>query len=142
MIDYLSSKGYFKEVNLPSNNKTLFPAFSLRKAIRRILHAMGAPIHDPCCDVAQTLTADGAVTLTTFVTLIDTTDGAVDLTLEEGRDGQFKFIRMIADAGDAVITGDFKGGTTLTFDAIADFVYLLYMDGEWNILTNSGVALA
>jgi len=90
----------------------------------------------------QTLTGAGAVNLTTYSTLLVTT-GANALTLAAGSEGQFKFIRMKTDGGDGTLTvTNLEGGTTVTFNDAGDFVYMLYQDGKWHILTNSGCAIA
>jgi hypothetical protein len=90
----------------------------------------------------QTLTGAGAVNLTTFSTLIVTT-GTDALTLAAGAEGQFKFIKMKTKVGNATLTvTNLEGGTTITFDAVGDFVHLFYQDAKWNVITNSGCAVA
>lgn len=90
----------------------------------------------------QTLTDAGAVSLTTYSTLLVTT-GAAAITLADGSEGQFKFIRMKTYGGDATCTvTNLQGGTTITFDTAGDFVHLFYQDAKWHILTNSGCTVA
>lgn len=142
MLDYVSSKGYFKKVNFTKDHTPLYPVFSLRKALRELLHNMGVPFNDPCCDSTQVLTGPGAVSLDTYSTILVTT-GANALTLADGTEGQQKFIKMRTDGGNGTLTpAHLQGGTTLQFNDAGDFVNLLFSDGKWNILTNSGVTLA
>lgn len=90
----------------------------------------------------QTLTGAGAVSLITYATLLVTT-GANALTLAAGVNGQKKLIKMKTDGGDGTLTPSLlQGGTTITFNDAGDFVELVYLDGKWNILTNSGATVA
>jgi hypothetical protein len=90
----------------------------------------------------QTLTGAGAVNITQENTLLVTT-GANALTLANGAEGQTKFIKMKTDGGDGTLTPvSLQGGTTITFNDAGDFVNLLFLDGKWNILTNSGATVA
>jgi hypothetical protein len=92
--------------------------------------------------VPQTLTGAGAVALTTYATLLVTT-GANALTLAAGVDGQRKLIKMKTDGGDGTLTpNSLQGGTTITFNDAGDFVELVYLDGKWNIVVNSGATVA
>lgn len=147
-------------------------SLDLGDAVADILGQLSVPYEDPCCadatalqpvglnpvtgrlqtsdgtttsDVSstvQTLTGAGAVSLTTYATLLVTT-GANALTLAAGANGQKKLIKMKTDGGDGTLTpNSLQGGTTLTFNDANDFVELVYLDGKWNILTNSGATLA
>lgn len=90
----------------------------------------------------QTLTGAGAVSLTTYATLLVTT-GANALTLAAGVNGQRKLIKMKTDGGDGTLTpNSLQGGTTITFNDAGDFVELVYLDGKWNVLSNSGCVIA
>lgn len=90
----------------------------------------------------QTLTGAGAINLTTYATLVVTT-GANALTLAAGADGQKKFIKMKTDGGDGTLTPNaLQDGTTITFNDAGDFVELVYLDGKWNIIANSGATVA
>ena len=75
----------------------------------------------------QTLTGAGAVDLTNLVTELTTT-GADALTLADGTtSGQVKIINMIVDGGDGTLTPvTFANGTTITFDAVAESVTLVW----------------
>lgn len=90
----------------------------------------------------QTLTGAGAVNVTQRNTLLVTT-GANALTLANGSEGQLKFIRMKTDGGDGTLTPvSLQGGTTITFNDAGDFVELYFLDGKWNIISNSGCTVA
>lgn len=90
----------------------------------------------------QTLTGAGAVNITTHSTLLVTT-AADALTLADGAEGQYKFIKMKTDGGDGTLTPtNLAGGSTITFDAVGDSVLLFFLDGEWNVVGNSGCTVA
>lgn len=90
----------------------------------------------------QSLNGPGAINLTTFTTLITTT-GADAFTLADGIEGQFKYIQLDVNGGDATITpSNLRGGTTITMNTVDDFVYLYFIDGEWSILSNNGCTIA
>ena len=75
----------------------------------------------------QGFTGDGAVDLTNLVTELTTT-GANALTLADGStSGQVKIVNMIVDGGDGTLTPvTFANGTTITFDAVAESVTLVW----------------
>ena len=90
----------------------------------------------------QTLTGAGAVSLVTYATLLVTT-GANALTLAAGVNGQRKFIKMKTDGGDGTLTpNSLHGGTTITFNDAGDFIELVYLDGSWHSVANSGCVIA
>ena len=93
----------------------------------------------------QALTAaTGAVSVTHAITTM-TTGAASAYTLANGTVGQIKFISLISDGGDAVITVASPGlpgtDTTLTFDTVGDACTLLFLDAGtgWTIVGNNGV---
>ena len=75
----------------------------------------------------QGLTGAGAVDLTNLITELTTT-GADALTLADGStSGQVKIVNMIVDGGDGTLTPvTFANGTTITFDAVAESVTLVW----------------
>ena len=93
----------------------------------------------------QALTAaTGAVSVTHAITTIAT--GALSAyTLANGTVGQVKFIVMITDGGNAVITVASPGlpgtDTTLTFDTIGQSCILMFLDSTsgWALVGNNGV---
>jgi hypothetical protein len=66
------------------------------------------------------------------------------INLDLGDDFQRKTIHLSVKggAGGAVVTGVFQGGTTLTFNAVGDFVDMMFLNGKWQVLTNVSVTLA
>lgn len=90
----------------------------------------------------QTLTGAGAVDVTSFATNVITT-GANALTLADGVQGQLKFIVMTAFVGNGTLTPtNLGGGTTLTFNAVADSVLLQFISTKWWVISNNSVVLA
>ncbi len=75
----------------------------------------------------QSLSGAGAVDLTNLITELTTT-GADALTLADGTtSGQVKIVNMIVDGGDGTLTPTtFANGTTITFDAVAESVTLVW----------------
>ena len=75
----------------------------------------------------QSLSGAGAVDLTNLITEVTTT-GADALTLADGTtSGQVKIVNMIVDGGDGTLTPvTFANGTTITFDAVAESVTLVW----------------
>lgn len=90
----------------------------------------------------ETVTLTGALCERTHISLLVTT-AATAFTLPAACEGFTKFIKMKTDGGDATLTPSaLQGGTTITFNDAGDFVNLKFVDGKWNILTNSGAVVA
>ena len=96
----------------------------------------------------QALTAaTGAVSVTHAITTM-ATGAASAYTLANGIVGQTKYIILITDGGDAVITVASPGmpgsDTTLTFDTVGDACTLLFLNttSGWTVVGNNGVAVA
>ena len=91
----------------------------------------------------QSMTAAGAVNLTTLSTKV-ATSGAIALTLADGTAGQIKTITMITDGGDATLTPTTKTGfSTITFNDVGDSVILQFHTTKgWMILANNGATAA
>lgn len=147
MIDLAISKGLIQkaQTNDPAQKGRFY---FLRKVISDYLNKLGVPFYDSCCpnsstvNVPQLLTAAGAIDLTTKATLL-TSAAPYAATLATGFDGQEKFIKFKTDAGDVTLTpSSLQGGTTITFNDAGDFVHLLFVDGKWNVLANSGATIA
>ena len=79
------------------------------------------------------IATNGAVILTNFLTTIDSTSGALSLTLANGVVvGQLKKIIFRVDNGDAVVTGNFTGtNTILTFSDAGEYALLQWNGAEW-----------
>ena len=87
---------------------------------------------------AETLKVDGAVSISTPLTILDTTDEALTLTLADGYQGQVKTIIMTTRPGsyDAIVTANldnYGGGakTTLTFNAVGETWVGIFYGSEW-----------
>ena len=82
----------------------------------------------------ENITGGGALSLTTAVSLISTTD-AETYTLADGIEGQIKILTMKVDGGNATITPDnLVGYTSIRFNNVHDNVQLLYGSTGWNII--------
>ena len=92
----------------------------------------------------QQLSGAGAVDLTNLVTELTTT-GANALTLANGTtSGQVKIINMIVDGGDGTLTPTtFANGSTVTFDAVAESVTLVWNSAiGWVATSVQGATIA
>lgn len=79
------------------------------------------------------ITSNGSVILTNFLTTIDSTSGALSLTLANGVVvGQLKKIIFRVDNGNVTVTGNFVGSnTTLTFSDAGEYALLQWNGTEW-----------
>lgn len=85
----------------------------------------------------ETLTVAGAVSVALPVTYLDTTDGAMAITLANGYVGQVKTVIMLTDGGDATLTPDnLTDGTQATFDDYDTWVGIFHA-GSWSTITGS-----
>ena len=92
----------------------------------------------------QSLSGAGAVDLTNLITELTTT-GANALTLADGTtSGQVKIVNMIVDGGDGTLTPvTFANGTTITFDAVAESVTLVWNSAiGWVATSVNGATVA
>ena len=136
---WFAKSGYITKTNGKVKGAT-----NLDDVFADILTRFKVPFYNTCCsaDIIDTLTGAGAVSLASYATLLVTT-GANALTLAAGTNGQKKLIKMKTDGGDGTLTPSaLQGGTTLTFNDAGDFVELVFLDGKWNIIVNSGATLA
>lgn len=93
-------------------------------------------------DSSETIVAAGALSTETAVSYIDSTVGAIALTLADGVIGQRKTIKMLVDGGDATLTpANFLEGTTLTFDN-TDAAELLFDGTNWTTVGTPTAAIA
>ena len=94
----------------------------------------------------ETITLNGAtaLSLATAISVFDTTTGAQTGTLADGVEGQSKILKMTVDGGtDMVVTpANFADGANLTFADVLDMCELRFYGGTWNLIANSGVAIA
>ena len=94
----------------------------------------------------QTVAAGGtstALTLAAFWHHIDADAGGDTFTLVDGADGQIKVITMESSTGTATITPDnLAGGTSVTFNAAADSVILMFVDTQWYVIGGNSYTIA
>ena len=76
----------------------------------------------------QALSGAGAADIVNLITELTTGAGAAAVTLADGStSGQVKIITMIVDGGDGTLTPTtFANGSTVTFDAVAESVTLVW----------------
>lgn len=85
-------------------------------------------------DSSEELTAAGAVSLVTSLTYLDSTAGAMAMTLADGVAGQEKTIIMTVDGGDATLTpANFLNGTAIVFNDVGDAVTLRFDGTNWMV---------
>lgn len=92
----------------------------------------------------QALTGSGAVNVTAYYTVLNTTGGGT-YTLANGTQvGQMKKVLLGTDSGtDAVITPvSLTGGTTITMNDATDYVILIWTGTAWVVIENSGATIA
>lgn len=93
----------------------------------------------------QSLSAAGAVNLTTSITHVTTvSSGSIALTLADGTNGQIKIVTCIVfDTNTAVLTPtNFANGSTITFNSAGDSVVLLFTNSKWVAISNNGCTIA
>ena len=94
---------------------------------------------------ADTVTSAGAASLTTAVTLVNTTSGSFTVTLADGVAGQLKTFVLIVDGGNLIITpSTYTGGTSVTHADVGDSTTFLYADStrKWVVIANNGGAIS
>ena len=94
---------------------------------------------------AQTLSASGAASVTTAVTLVDATSGTRAVTLADGTDGQIKTIIDTATSGTNAITitpTNLRGFTSIVLNAQGETVELMFKSSKWNIIGGHGYSVS
>ena len=84
----------------------------------------------------------GAISLTSYTTLIETTGAATATLAVATTTGLTKRIRMTLDTGDCVITVSGTGVTSITLNDIGDQVDLVWDGAGWVVLDNNGATVA
>lgn len=85
----------------------------------------------------DTITQDGAISLTTKMTYIDTiSEGEGTHTLADGVVGQEKFIILQGKImQDGIVTpANLWNGTTITFNTNGETIHLIFMSGKWAVV--------
>lgn len=90
-----------------------------------------------------------SLTGTTFALSLDkiisdiVTTGAATATLADGYEGQLKTVFLRTDGGELVLTpANLRGGDTITFSEVDDFVVLQFVAGQWTVVVNSNTVVA
>ena len=92
----------------------------------------------------QAITGAGAADLTNLITEMDSTGGAVAVSLANGSTaGQIKIVTMVVDGGDITFTpATFANGTNITFADAGDTVTLVWANTiGWTVVSNSGATV-
>lgn len=93
----------------------------------------------------QALSGSGALTAVNITdpTTTIVTSGAATTTLADGVEGQEKFILMLTDGGDCVLTpANLRAANTITFNDAGDNVTLKFIGTEWSVVSNVGCTVA
>jgi len=92
---------------------------------------VGTVVAQMFADPGDTRADAGAISIASYYTKITTT-GAVAVTLPDGAVlGQLKEIHMTVDGGNATLTADLDGDTTITFADAGDRALLMWGQGTW-----------
>jgi len=94
---------------------------------------------------ADTLSASGAASVSTAITLVDATSGTRAISLAAGTDGQIKTIIDISSSNtnNIVITpSPLNGYSTITLNAAGETITLLFKNSKWNIIAGNGYTTA
>lgn len=80
----------------------------------------------------------------TYTTYLDSSGDIINASLDSGyRKGQLKYIYMTVAGNNAVITPNILyDGTTITFNAVGEYVLLLWLGDAWKIMEQNGVTIA
>jgi hypothetical protein len=83
----------------------------------------------------QTLSAAGAISVSTLVTKITSPDGAGTLTIADGTDGQIKVVVMVSNSGSHALTINSNiGHSSIVFNSAGDTATLMFLAGNWYFL--------
>jgi hypothetical protein len=87
---------------------------------------------------ATAIAADGAIPVTSLYSSLDSSGGALAMTLADGVAGQMKIIKCDTAGNNAVVTpANLKDGSTLTFDAANEVACLVFDGTDWCIVANT-----
>tara|TARA_R110000764_G_scaffold155099_1_gene242932 strand:- start:2675 stop:3124 length:450 start_codon:yes stop_codon:yes gene_type:complete len=128
--------GFIIQVRQDTTNADLVDAVSINadKSVR---------LKGFLASTVNSVTSGGALAILELNNEINTTAGAIALTLADGVTGQMLNLIMVADGGDAVITpANFGNGTTLTLNDVGDSCSLIFTSGNWWVQSNNGCAVA
>ena len=87
---------------------------------------------------AKTYVAAGAISMSVDSVLLDSTAGAMAMSLANGENGQ-RIAIVLATAADVTLTLNLLGAdNTLIFSEISDAVELVYLGSAWQIVSAVG----
>jgi hypothetical protein len=90
----------------------------------------------------ETLAESGAISIAKPITLLDSSGGALAMTLADGTVGQRKIIICKTAGNNAVITpAHFDGGDTITMNAVGDSVELVFANATWYVLGSNSISI-
>jgi hypothetical protein len=91
------------------------------------------PVYIPHGPHTTVVAPAGAVPITNYYSMLNSTAGATTATLADGAvKGQLKKIQLIVDGGDCVLTpANLAGGTIITFADAGDFCVLVFDGTDW-----------
>jgi len=94
-------------------------------------------------DSSETVTATTSVaSVATSITYVDTTLGAMALSLADGTEGQIKKIMMTVDGGDCIITpANLAVGATLRLTEVFSSYTLQFSGTSWKVIGREGLAI-
>lgn len=94
-------------------------------------------------DSSETVTATTSVaSLLTAITYVDSTLGAMALSLADGTEGQIKKIMMTVDGGDVIITpANLAVGSTLRITEAFNSFTLQFSGSSWKVIAREGIAI-
>ena len=83
----------------------------------------------------QTLSAGGAISISSLVTKITSPSGTGTLTIADGTDGQIKVIVMASNTGGHALTISANiGHSSIVFNSAGDTATLIFLAGNWYFL--------
>ena len=83
----------------------------------------------------QTLSAGGAISVSTLVTKITSPSGVGTLTIADGTEGQIKVIVMTSNVGSHALTINANiGHSSIVFNSAGDTAILIFLGGNWYFL--------
>lgn len=83
----------------------------------------------------QTLSAGGAISISSLVTKITSPSGAGTLTIADGTEGQIKVIVMTSNTGGHALTISSNiGHSSIVFNSAGDTATLMFLAGNWYFL--------
>lgn len=107
----------------------------------------GVRIQSPFIFANEEISASGALSLSVPVSFINNSGGVgFTLTLADGnQDGEMKHVvvkSINSGVSHTLTPANFTNGTTITLDSNGDAVSLIWSDGNWILLNNSGATIA